>query len=168
MDDFITLLIELGLSLAGLLSLGLVLFGLPGLWLMVVVGLGIPWLGGEWLDVWILLGAAGLAELLEMGSSVGIVKKTGAGRQGMFGAFVGGFAGAIAMTPILPPLGTLLGAAIGAFGGAFLLEWWFGDRTAGESLKIGKGAMFGTLLGRVLKLWLGIFQLVWLLWALWF
>ena len=168
LDQLITILSQVGISLAGLACLALVPFGLPGLWLLALVGLGIPWLGGAWGDVWILAGAALLAELLELVSSVGIAKRTGAGRQGMWGAFLGGMVGAIVLTPIFPPLGTLLGAGVGSFAGAFLLENIFGGRDRAESLRVGKGAFLGTLLGRILKLWIGVFQLVWLWWSIWF
>lgn len=156
------------LELFGLAALFLVLLGLPGLWVIAVLGLALPWLGGDWFDVGLLFAAAALAEAIEFGASLGIARKSGAGKSGLAGAFLGGFAGAIVGTPILPPLGTLIGAAVGSFGAAALSEHALAKRTRSDSLKIGLGAFVGTIFGRVLKVWLGVFQVVWLAWALWF
>ena len=61
-------------------------------------------------------------------------------------------AGAGIPVPVIGPLiGALGGGAAGAFAGAYLGETWKG-RTGGEALRIGKGALFGRLLGTVGKL----------------
>ena len=156
------------IELFGLASLFLVLLGLPGLWVIVALSLALPWIGGSWSDVGILFGAAALAEVLEFGASLGLARKSGAGKSGLAGAFVGGLAGAILGTSFLPPLGTLLGAALGSFGAAAISERMLAKRTHGESFKVGFGAFVGTVFGRVLKVWLGVFQVIWLAWAMWF
>lgn len=64
-----------------------------------------------------------LAEVAEALLGVLVVRRFGATRWGMWGAFLGGIAGALALTPFFPIVGTLVGAFVGAFAGAFLLEW---------------------------------------------
>jgi len=155
------------LSLAALGAVALIPFGLPGNLLIALLAVAAPFLGASWTDFWILAAAGAVAELAEFLSSLGIAKGTGAGRTGLWGAFLGGIAGAVLLTPVVPPLGTLFGAALGSFAGAALFEWRFSRRSGSRSLKIGFGAFLGTLLGRLLKLWLAVFQVVWLSLALW-
>ena len=168
MDDLPDFLMRLGLCLAGWVSILLIPFGLPGNWLLVVCGLGAVGLGLGWPAFGLLLAAAAFAEYVEFCTTLKYAKKSGAGTSGLWGAFLGAVAGAIAGTPIFPLIGTLLGAAVGAFAGAAIFEMIFGDRPTAEGLKVGKGAFFGALIGRVLKIGVGVFQAVWLTWVLWF
>jgi uncharacterized protein YqgC (DUF456 family) len=161
-------LAELVLVLAATGSLVLIPLGLPGNLLVALLALVGPLLLElPWQDFWIIAGAAAVAEAVEFVASLGLAKKTGASRTGMWGAFLGGVAGALLLTPVLPLIGTLLGGAIGSFAGAALFEYRFSERAGNESLTVGMGAFFGTLLGRLLKLWLGLFQVAWLAFALW-
>ncbi len=158
MDDFLLRSAATILSALGVL---LIPFGLPGNWLIAASGLLGLALGLGWTPFLILLAAAGLAEVLEFRTTMRYTKKSGAGKSGMWGAFVGGFIGAILGTPFFPVVGTLLGAAVGSFGGAALFEVIFGDRSGREGLRAGKGAFWGTLFGKVMKMGLGVFQAFW-------
>ncbi len=158
---------ELLLCLAALGSLALIPFGLPGNVVVALLALLGPLLGMPWADFWIIAGAALAAEAIEFLASLGVAKKTGASRTGLWGAFFGGIAGAILLTPLVPPLGTLFGGAAGSFAGAALFEYRFAQRQGRDSVKVGLGAFFGTLVGRMLKIWLGLFQVGWLAFALW-
>jgi len=156
------------LSLLSLGSLALIPFGLPGNVVVAFLALLGPLMGLPWQDFWIIAGAALVAEAVEFVASLGMAKKTGASRLGLWGAFFGGIGGAILLTPLFPPLGTLFGGAAGSFAGAALFEFQFAQRQGRESMKVGLGAFFGTLLGRMAKIWLGIFQVFWLVLALFF
>ncbi|MBC8328071.1 MAG: DUF456 domain-containing protein [Planctomycetes bacterium] len=156
------------LCLVSLGSLALIPFGLPGNVVVALLALLGPVLGMPWQDFWIIAGAALVAEAVEFLASLGLAKKTGASRIGLWGAFFGGIVGAVALTPLVPPFGTLLGGAAGSFAGAALFEFQIAQRRSGESVRVGLGAFFGALIGRMLKIWLGLLQVAWLVLALWF
>ena len=149
----------------------LVVFGLPGNWLMVLSSAGVVWWqwgnaaegGVEMFDVWtlgVIVALALVAELAEFLTGVFGSKKAGGTRWGSLGAMFGGIAGAVAGTPFIPIVGTLIGACIGAALGAWGLELASG-RKWGESAKSGVGAGVGTLVGRVIKVAGGV--LIWLI-----
>lgn len=156
-------LISLG-SLAGIL---LIVLGLPGNWLLALLGLAGVALGVGWPVFFLLLAGAVVAEIAEFLVGLGMARKYGAGRSGMWGAFLGGLAGGILGAPFLPPLGTLAGAGLGAFGGALLLEIGLARRGGREGVRAGTGAFLGVLFGRIFKLWLGFAQAAWLILTLW-
>jgi uncharacterized protein YqgC (DUF456 family) len=144
--------------------LGLVLLGLPGIWLMVITaavvawwqyGEGTPMFGVATLAIIVALAVVG--EIVE--SAAGAAGSRGAGgtRRGTVGALVGGLAGAIVGTVLLPMplLGSLIGASVGAGLGALGLELT-GGRAMRNSVRTGLGAGAGRLLGTVLKLMVAV------------
>lgn len=160
MDDFAYILYSAGtIAFAGL-GVVLIPFGLPGNWLVALVGLCGPLMGLGWVPLMVLLAAAAIAEALELISATKITKKAGAGKAGMWGCFFGGIAGAILGTPFLPIpiIGTLIGSALGAFVGAIVFEVVFASKESHALLDIGMGAFLGVLLGKVLKMAIGGFQ----------
>lgn len=155
------------LTAGTLFGLFLIPLGLPGHWLIALLGLAAVALEGGWTTFWVLLGAAALAEVLEFVISLGLARRYGAGRAGTWGAFLGGLAGGILGTPWLPLIGSLVGAAVGAFAGAFAFELVLARRGAAPGWRAGTGAFIGVLVARILKLWLGLGQAAWLLLVLW-
>jgi uncharacterized protein len=166
-DDFWFFLVQLGLTAVSLIGFLLIPFGLPGNWLIALCGLAGPYLGIGWWPFFVLLGLAGVAELLEFVTTMGYAKRAGASRAGSWGAFLGSIVGAIFFTGLIPiPIvGTLLGAAFGAFVCAALFEVGIAARHHREGIQVGWGAFFGTLVGKTLKIVVGAAQCV--LWAAW-
>lgn len=140
------------------------LMALPGNWLILVIAflfsihfpvsssLHIGW--GVLITMGIL---ATLGEVLEFFLGAASLAKGGSKRGAFWalvGSIVGSFVGA-ALLSILPVLGTavglLLGAAFGAMGGAVLGEKSLGKNTE-ESMRLGKVAFWGRLLGSVSKI----------------
>jgi len=154
-------LVSLSLLVAGV-GLLLIVFSLPGNWVIALVGLFGPMLGLGWLPFVILVAAAVVAEVLELLVGVRFTRKAGGSRASMWGTILGGILGAILLTPFfpIPILGTLLGAAVGAAGGAIGFELLFAQQEAQKLLAIGLGAFLGTLFGKGLKLGIGVFQVV--------
>ncbi len=170
MDAFLEFLLVGSGIVVALLGLILIPLGLPGNWLIALAGLISPlWLGGGWLPFSVLFGAALLVEIADTVMAAKFAKAGGAGRSGMFGAFVGGFVGALSLTFLIPipVVGTLFGAAAGAFLGAVAFEMIFAGRSWNELMGAGWGAFFGSLAGKGLKLAVGIFQVVWLSMTFW-
>jgi hypothetical protein len=162
-------------ALVGLVCLGLIPIGLPGLWLLIGIAAlvqlmdAIPFTGAAPLHFgWTILGvciAIGVvAELVEAAAGAAGAKAGGATRRGMVGAFVGGIAGAILLTPIIPiPIvGTIAGGLIGSFAGA-----WIGEAQAEhrrhpeEKMRAALGAAAGKLAGTFGKLAAGV--VIWML-----
>jgi uncharacterized protein YqgC (DUF456 family) len=169
MPEIGALLVVMISTLVASLGVLLIPFGLPGNWLIAAVGLLGPTLGIGWTPFVVLLGAAALAEILELLLAVRTTKKAGAGRSGQWGAFLGGVIGAILGTPLvpIPVLGTLVGAGIGAFFGAIFFEMLFAQKQDNDLLAIGTGAFLGVLLGKGAKMAIGAFQVVfWAVYAL--
>ena len=144
----------------------LVIFGLPGNWLIVTSTCLFAW--WRWEDgvfsIYTLIAIAVLAVLGEMFESFGGMhgaKRAGASRRGSIAALAGAIVGAIIGTFMIPVLffGTVLGACIGAGLGAWAIEVSRG-RKMEESVRCAVGAGLGELLGITAKITAGI--IIWL------
>jgi uncharacterized protein YqgC (DUF456 family) len=144
----------------------LVLFGLPGNWLVVLSTCLFAW--WRWEDgvfsIYTLIAIAVLAilgELFEFLGGMHGAKRAGASRHGSIAALAGAIVGAIFGTFMIPVLflGTVLGACIGAGLGVWAIEVSRG-RKMEESVRCGVGAGFGELLGITAKATIGI--IIWL------
>jgi uncharacterized protein YqgC (DUF456 family) len=137
-----------------------ILFGLPGIWLMVLVAAIIEWLQpGEYMfsqwSLYVSAGLALLAEVLEFMLGAAGARQAGGSKRGAALAIVGGVIGAVLGTALpIPVLGTLIGACAGAFAGSLL-----GDRLAGrpmdQSVEAGRGAAIGRFWGTTSKMIIG-------------
>lgn len=144
----------------------LVLFGLPGNWLVVLSTCLFAW--WRWEDgvfsIYTLIVIAALAvlgELFEFLGGMRGAKRAGASRHGTIAALAGAIVGAIFGTFMIPLLffGTVLGACIGAGLGVWAIEVSRG-RKMEESIRCGVGAGLGELLGITAKVAIGI--IIWL------
>lgn len=174
MPDYNTRMIYVWLSMLILLNacwLMLVLFTLPGNWLMVITTCLFAWWKwdtGRPFNEWLLIGIAVLAligEIIEFFAGAGGAKKAGSGWLGALAAIGGAIFGALAGTFIIavPIIGTMLGACFGAG-----LAAWGVERITGKehnaSVRSGVGAGTGVLIGALSKF--GIGCLIWLLVAI--
>lgn len=162
-----TILWASALSVVNLGWLALVVFGLPGTWLMVATTALVAW--WKWdqqmFSPWtlaVVVALAVLGEVLEFLAGVAGSRKSGGSWLGAALSLVGGLVGAVigsAAIPI-PVAGTLLGACLGAAGGAFVAEAALG-RPMRPALQSGLGAGIGRFVGTLLKLAVG--AIIWLI-----
>ena len=150
------------LTVVNLFCLFLTALGLPGNWLMVLLAVLAAWWQRDLglFDRWTLVAVVALAfvaEVVEFFAGAVGSKRAGGTLWGAGGALAGGIVGGIVGTLFipLPILGTLLGVCVGAFGGAALLELYSGQ-TMEFSIRSGRGAAVGRLLGVLAKLLFGI------------
>ncbi|MEM6553625.1 MAG: DUF456 domain-containing protein [Planctomycetota bacterium] len=161
------LLITLGtlLTLINAAGVVLVLFQLPGCWLIVAATAGFAWATWDhgvigWLTIASLFALAILGEVLETALAGAASRKAGGTRRGAVLAIIMGIPGAILGSIFIPiPIaGTLIGAALGAAVGSFL-----GDLTARRPLpqatRAARGAAIGKLTGSAAKLLIAIVML---------
>jgi uncharacterized protein len=142
-----------------------VVFGLPGTWLMVASTALFAWwkwdqgIFSKWTLILIVLLAV-LGELIEFFAGVAGAKKTGGSRRGALGALIGALVGAVVGTILIPVpvLGTLIGSCLGAAAGAWGFEL-LGGRKMPQAVNVGVGAGIGRFLGTFLKFILGL--LIW-------
>ena len=153
------------LLILNLCWLGLVIFYLPGNWLIVISTSLFAW--WQWdegvfsiatLVVITLLAALG--ELVEFFSGMGGARTAGSGWLGALAAIGGAFAGAIAGTIMIPI--PVVGTLIGTCGGAAFATWFF-ETAAGkkgpEPVRSGVGAGVGVFIGTMVKFMIG--SLIW-------
>ncbi len=146
-----------------ILSLGLILFNLPGNW--VIVGLVALWkvLNADvtygWQFVAVLGGIALAGEGMELGLQLLTGRKAGSTKKGNIGGFVGLIIGAILGAPIGFGLGALPGALLGAYVGCLVMERNQG-RPWPEARRAAKGVLVGSFLGIIAKVGLGVVILV--------
>ncbi len=150
------------LVLLNLLWLALVLFGLPGNWLMVLSTSLLAWwtwdqrvFSGRTLIALAVL--ATLGELIEfLGGLVG-ARKAGASWKaslaGIFGALAGALGGTIAFP--VPVVGTIVGACLGVASTVWLVETSRGERPE-LSYRRALGAGMGEFIGILSKFIVGI------------
>lgn len=155
------------LILVNVVWLGLIVFALPGNWLIVVTTSLFAWWRAEdgVFSIYTLIGITVLAflgELVEFFGGMGGAKRAGGGWRGSAGAIIGAVTGAVLGTFLLPVpfLGTLIGMCAGAGAGALGLEF-LGGREIKESVHLGIGAGFGQLVGTTGKFVIGI--LIWVI-----
>jgi uncharacterized protein YqgC (DUF456 family) len=148
------------LTLLNLVFWASVLFGMPGIWLMVLAAAVVEWLQPEEFmfsqpTLFVSAGLALLAEILEFVMGAAGARQAGGSKRGAALAIIGAVVGAILGTALpIPILGTLIGACAGAFAGSLL-----GDRLAGrpveQSMEAGRGAAVGRFWGTISKMIIG-------------
>jgi len=150
--------------------LAVVVFGLPGNWLMVLSTCLFAWWRSEdaVFSIYTLIlitVLAVLGEIIEFFAGIGGAKKAGAGWQGSIGAIAGAVTGAILGTALIPIpfLGTLIGACTGAGLGAWGFELSAGRKLT-HSVRSGLGAGIGVFIGVTSKFAIGI--IIWLIVAI--
>ncbi|MHC4666087.1 MAG: DUF456 domain-containing protein [Planctomycetota bacterium] len=148
------------LVLLNLCWLLLVVFGLPGNWLIVISTCLFAW--WRWDDgvfsiytLVFIVALAILGELIEFFGGMGGARRGGASWRGSVGALIGAVTGAVIGTFFVPFFGTLIGACIGAGIGAWGLELTAGKQMK-ESFRSGVGAGVGEFLGITVKFAVGI------------
>ena len=149
------------------LSLLLVLFSLPGNWLIVSATAMFAWWKRDEgiFSIYTLIAITVLAvigEIIEFFAGAGGAKKAGASWLASLSAIAGAMIGAAMGTVFIPVpiLGTLLGACIGA-GLATLGVETLGGKKIDHSFKSGLGAGIGVFMGTTSKFAIGI--LIWLI-----
>ena len=151
----------------------LTLLGMPGNWLIVsaaaLYALVVP---GEsrlaigWPAVALLAGLAILGEIAELVAGALGVSKAGGSRRSaalaLVGSLIGGISGLAVGVPV-PVIGSLVAAvlfaALGALAGAMIGESWKG-RDLDQSLRVGKAAFWGRVLGTLAKTLIGAVMVV--------
>src|SRR5215210_213211 len=108
-----------------ILSLILIVLGLPGLWIMVATAvtynLIVPGEPIGWFTILSVGVLALVAELLEFSMSGRYARKYGGSRRAGWGAIIGGMIGAMVGFPV-PIIGPVIGAFAGSFIGALVAE----------------------------------------------
>jgi len=162
-------MLYIGLSilvLINLLWLMLVLFGLPGNWLMVLTTSLFAWWtwnqrafsGGTLVAISVL---AVLGELIEfLGGTVG-ARRAGASWRASFTGILGAIVGALAGTAMFPVLfvGTIVGACLGVALAVWIIETSRGEHPE-PSLQRAVGAGLGEFIGILSKFAIGV--VIWL------
>lgn len=154
----------LTLAVVIVLSLILVVLGMPGLWVMVasavVYNMIVP---GDPIG-WVTLVAVGVlalvAELLEFTLSGRYARKYGGSRRAGWGAILGGIVGAMVGFPV-PIIGPIIGAFVGSFVGALIAELT-GGASPGDATRVAKGALIGRVVSTMLKIGIGFTIGIWI------
>jgi uncharacterized protein YqgC (DUF456 family) len=147
-----------------ILSLILIVLGLPGLWIMVATAvtynLVVPGDPIGWVSLIAVAVLAFAAELLEFTLTGRYARKYGGSRRAGWGAIIGGIIGAMVGIPV-PIIGSVIGAFVGSFFGALIAEFT-GGSSAGDATRVAKGALIGRVMSTVLKIGIGLTIGVWI------
>ena len=144
----------------------LVVFGLPGNWMIVISTCLFAW--WRWDSgifsvptLVVIVALAALGEIIEFSAGVIGARKSGASWPGSIAALFGAIAGAVFGTFLIPIpfFGTLMGACLGAGTGVWGLEFSRGKKME-HSVRYAVGAGLGEFFGITSKLILGI--VIWL------
>lgn len=140
-------------------SLFLVPLGLPGVWVMVAVLLGMTAAGTVAWTTWaVLAGLALISEVLEFAVLGWMGRKHGGSRRAFWGAIAGGLVGAVTGAP-LPVAGPLVGAVAGTFLAAAAVTLWE-TRSVEEASRVGWGVALARAFAVALKTGVGVVVLI--------
>ena len=152
------------LGLVIILSLALIVLGLPGLWIMVasavVYNMIVPGDPIGWFTLVAVAVLALIAELLEFTLTGRYARKYGGSRRASWGAILGGMLGAMVGFPV-PIIGPVIGAFVGSFCGALIAELT-GGTSAGDATRVAKGALIGRVVSTMLKIGIGFTIGIWI------
>jgi uncharacterized protein YqgC (DUF456 family) len=147
-----------------ILSLILIVLGLPGLWIMVatavVYNMIVPGDPIGWVSLIAVAVLALIAELLEFTMTGRYARKYGGSRRAGWGAIIGGMIGAVVGFPV-PIVGPVIGAFLGSFVGALVAELT-GGSSAGDATRVAKGALIGRVVSTMLKIGIGFTIGIWI------
>ena len=146
-----SILLSIVVVLAMLACLVLIPLGLPGLWLIVAITIGMVLLGSlSWTFGLIVAGVALLTEIAEFGVLKKFGDAYGGSRKAFWGAVLGGMAGLFVGVPV-PIIGPMITAFLGTFIGAGLVTYveTFSLKT---SAKVGWGMLFARTAAVALKI----------------
>lgn len=140
-------------------SLLLVPLGLPGVWIMVAVLLGMTVAGTvAWVTWAVLAGLALVAELLEFAVLGWMGRIYGGSGRAFWAAIAGGIVGAVVGFPV-PVVGPLLGGVAGTFLAAAAITLWE-TRSVEDASRTGWGMALARGFAVALKTGVGIVVLV--------
>ncbi len=146
------------LALCLIAGLPLVLFGLPGLWVMVLGVIGYGALTNfhtvGLATIAAVTGFAFAGEIVEWVLGFRLTRRYGGSRRAGWGALIGGLVGAGVGAPV-PIVGSIVGAFVGSFVGAAAFEY-AGTWNADVAMRVGWGALLGRAAGAAAKVALGI------------
>ena len=147
-----------------IVSLILIVLGLPGLWIMVasavVYNMIVPGDPIGWFTLVAVAVLALVAELLEFSLTGRYARKYGGSRRASWGAILGGIIGAMVGFPV-PIIGPIIGAFVGSFCGALIAELT-GGTSAGDATRVAKGALIGRVVSTMLKIGIGFTIGIWI------
>ena len=157
------------LVVLALVSVGLVIFQLPGIWVLLLCMILLDLWQPELLPLWAMITVGVLAlvgEAVDFAAGAAGSKMAGGSRRAGVGAIIGGIAGAIFGTGLIPipVVGTIVGGVVGAGAGAAILELsktiptpevipkeYVHDRPGRRATKVAVGAATGRLVATIVK-----------------
>lgn len=158
------------LSAVIVLSMILIVFGLPGLWVMIASAVCyrilVPGQPISWFTIVAITILAVCAEVFEYTLTGKYARKYGGSRRAGWGAIIGGFIGMMVGIPV-PIIGSVVGAFAGSFIGAFIAELSGGTSSAAGATKVATGALVGRVVATALKVGIGCAIAAWILVAAW-
>lgn len=137
-----------------LVGIAIATMGLPGIWLMLLVALGLQWITQATMFNWWTLATcaviAVLAEIIEFISSAVVTKTKGGSRSSATGAIIGGVVGAILGAGFPPIIGAIIWSIVGAAIGAVIGEMRTGQDWK-SSARLAPSAASGRFIGALSK-----------------
>ncbi len=153
-----------------ILSMILIVFGLPGLWVMIASAVCYRILVESHPISWFTIAAITIlaicAEVFEFTLTGKYARKYGGSRRAGWGAIIGGFIGMMVGIPV-PIIGSVIGAFAGSFVGAFIAEISGGKSGAAGATRVATGALVGRVVATALKVGIGCAIAAWILVAAW-
>lgn len=125
----------------------LIPLGLPGLWVQVAMSVAAGlWLGLAWTWVAGFAALAAVGEAIEFVSGQWGARRFGGSRHAAWGAFLGGFAGAVIGGIPVPVVGSVIASFLGTFAGAIVGET-LAQRRVAPHARVAFGAVLGRTIG---------------------
>ena len=167
--DFMSIAIYVVIFFFFLLSLGAMLIGLPGNWMILVLtvifGFISDWAVISFTETAVLGGLLLLGELMETLVALKGANKYKPSKWAYVATVVGAIVGAIVGTGVVPLVGSVIGAAVGVFGFTYLVESYVSGYSE-QAEKVAKSAMIGSLIGMCVKFTIAFGVICYMFWKL--
>ena len=142
------------------------LVGLPGNVVLFLTVFGYAFYDNfvhiDWHSLGIVLGAIVLGEIVETIMGAVWAKREKASRMAIATAVLGTIIGGLVGTVILPVIGSVIGAFVGGFVSSYIAEYR-ATSDKEQSWRVAKSVLKGQILGVVVKFWIAVATIIYLL-----
>ena len=159
------LLVNIGLIIMLLASLGLTIIGMPGNIVIFLTALAYDFVHLSLMDLGIVLGAIILGEVFETFTGAVWASREKASKRAVIFAVIGTVIGGLIGTAFTPIIGSIIGALAGGFTVSWFVEYQLTNDKE-HAIRVATSVIKGQILGVIIKFTIALVTIIYLLFNL--